>query len=360
MKGAKYSKTVDPEFSRILTQRVNTFFKDKGINPQAEQRMIGKSILLFGLYAGIYVLIISGLISNLPVLFLLWATLGFGQSLIGMAIMHDTVHGAYTKKHLVRMLLEIPIIAIGVETRIWQIEHNIIHHTYPNVDGIDQDIHPRFVFRFTRHQPRKWFHAFQHLYATFVYGLLIIEWLTIKDFVKVVKYHRMKFFKSGVETAAVTIIIILKKLAFYFVFLVLPLMLMPFESLLIVAMFLTMLVVAGINMTIIFQLAHVTSSCNAEAGPVELTDKNWHIHQLETTCNFAHSNKLLSYLIGGLNYQVEHHLFPQVCHVHYPRIAPIVKQTAEEFGVPYHYEKTFRGAVAAHYRHLRSLGQKQT
>jgi linoleoyl-CoA desaturase len=357
MQGAKYSKSVQAEFSTALNQRVSAYFENNKINPHAGQSMILKSVLLFGMYAGIYVLIIAGVTSNLPLLFFLWALLGLGQSLIGMSIMHDTVHGAYTKNRLVRQLLQIPIVAIGVEPKIWRIEHNILHHTYPNVEGIDQDIHPRYLFRFTTHQPRKWFHAFQHIYATLIYGFLIIEWITVKDLLKVVKYHRMQFFKSRAETISVAFLIILKKLLFYFIFLYIPLQVLPFEPFLIVAMFITMLVVAGISMTIIFQLAHVVPQCEAESSGANLADKNWHVYQLQTTCDFAHKNKLISYLIGGLNYQVEHHLFPHICHVHYPALSAIVKQTANEFGVSYHYEDTFIGAVKSHYKHLKQLGR---
>jgi linoleoyl-CoA desaturase len=356
MQGARYSESVQVEFSKTLNQRVRSYFKDNGINPYAEQTMVLKTMVLFGLYVTVYLLIILGAVSNIPLLFFLWGLLGLGQSFIGMSIMHDAVHGSYTKNRLVYYLLQVPIIAIGVEPKIWRIEHNVLHHTYPNVEGVDQDIHPRFVFRFTEHQKRKWFHGYQHIYATFIYGLLIIEWMTVKDFLKVIKYHRMGFFKSWMQTGSIALMILLKKLVFYFVFLYLPLKLLPFNPLLIGAMFLTMLVIAGISMTIVFQLAHVVSHCESEKDTDNLADKNWHVYQLETTCDFAHGNKLVSYLIGGLNYQIEHHLFPQICHVHYPAISAIVKQTANEFGVIYHYEDTFSGAIKAHYRHLKQLG----
>lgn len=356
MQGAKYSKSVQAEFSKTLNERVDAYFKNNQIDPLAGSSMILKSVLLFGLYAIIYLCIISGIVSSVPLLFFLWALLGLGQAFIGMSIMHDTVHGAYTRKGFARNVLEVPIIVIGVEPMIWKIEHNILHHTYTNVEGIDQDIHPRYVFRFTVHQPKKWFHSYQHIYATFVYGLLIIEWLTVKDFIKVIKYHRMGFFKSYAESAFVAMTILAKKLIFYFVFLYLPIHFLSFDSKLVTAMFITMLVVAGIIMTIIFQLAHVVSHCNAESSPSNLADKNWHVYQLQTTCDFAHNNLLLSYLIGGLNYQIEHHLFPRVCHVHYPEISKIVKQTANEFGIEYHYEDSFMGAIKAHYLHLKELG----
>lgn len=356
MQNARYSQTEQTEFSTTLNRRVRSYFKNNGINPHAGHSMILKSVLLFGIYVTIYLLIILGGISNLFLLFFFWILLGFGQSFIGMSIMHDEVHGAYTKNRFVHYLLQIPIIAIGVEPKIWSIEHNVIHHTYPNVEGIDQDIHPRYLFRFTEHQPKKWYHAYQHIYATLVYGLLIIEWLTVKDFLKVINYHRMGFFKSWVETVSVTLTILLKKLIFYFLFLYMPIQLLPFDTLLVVAMFFTMLVTAGITMSIVFQLAHVVSRCHTESDGSRLPDKNWHVHQLETTCNFAHGNKFVSYFIGGLNYQIEHHLFPNVCHVHYPAISGIVKQTAYEFGVPYHYENTFWGAIKAHYGYLKQLG----
>jgi linoleoyl-CoA desaturase len=166
----------------------------------------------------------------------------------------------------------------------------------------------------------------------------------------------MRFLKSRADAASLALVILLKKLFFYFIFLYIPLQLLSFEPFLIVSLFLTMLVVAGITLTIIFQLAHVVPHCEAESSPANLVNKNWHVYQLQTTCDFAHGNKLVSYLIGGLNYQVEHHLFPHVCHVHYPAISSIVKQTATEFGVPYHYEETFLGAIKAHYRQLKELG----
>lgn len=358
MQVARYSQTVQTEFSSTLDQRVKSYFKDNGINPSGSQSMILKSVLLFGSYTVVYLIILLADISNIPVLFCLWGLMGLLLSFIGMAIMHDTVHGAYTQNQVIFYLLQLPILAIGVEPKIWRIEHNVLHHTYPNVEGMDQDIHPRFVFRFTENQQRKWFHSYQHLYATFVYGLLLIEWLTVKDFLKVLKYHRMGFFRSRREMVVLASVILLKKVLFYFVFLYLPLHILPLSSFLVVTLFLTMLVVAGISMTIVFQLAHVVSCCKAESTIELLAAKNWHVHQLETTSDFAHGNKLVSYLIGGLNYQIEHHLFPHICHVHYPAISAIVRQTANEFGVVYHYENTFWGAIKSHYGHLKRLGRK--
>lgn len=305
-------------------------------------------------------MILSGMIESAAGIFFFWGLLGLGQSFLGMCVMHDAVHGAFTKRRMIRFLLGIPITAIGVEEKIWRIEHNILHHTYPNVDGIDQDIHPRFVFRFTKDQPRKWFHAYQHIYACFFYCFLIIEWLTIKDFLKVLRFYKLRFFKTKKEAARVVIVVLFKKFLFYVLFLLIPLYILPFATAQIVMMFFTMLAVAGLVMTVVFQLAHVAGNCGSVARNESLSEKNWHVYQLETTCNFAHNNRLLSYLIGGLNYQIEHHLFPQICHSHYPDIAKIVRQTAQDFGFPYHYEAAFLSAVMNHFRHLKAMGMKAT
>ena len=357
MKNIRFSTSEDNDFSEILTKRVYDYFDKNGINTYANKPMVLKTLLFFGFYTAIYLFILNGNSTNLVLLFVLWGTLGLLQSFIGMSIMHDTVHEAYTKSRFIRFFLQLPILAIGVEPKIWKIEHNIIHHTYTNVEGIDQDIHPRYLFRFTKNQPKKWFHAYQHLYSTLIYSLLIIEWVTIKDFLMTVKYHRMHFIKTKRQTALIIGMIVIKKTVFFYLFLILPLKTLDFKPHIIVLMFLTMMVVAGISMTIIFQLAHVVPKITTENNHENLSKINWKVYQLATTCDFAHKNKPLTYLIGGLNYQIEHHLFPHICHIHYPEIAKIVRETTKEYHLPYHYEETLFQAIKSHYSHLKELGR---
>lgn len=347
---------VDEQFANTLKSRVNSYFKTNNVDPKANSVMVWKTLLSFSLYASIYFAIIFGFTHNLILYYCLWILLGLGQAFIGMTLMHDLVHGAYTKNKFIYYFLQIPVILIGVESLIWKIEHNVLHHNYTNIDGIDQDIHPRFVFRFSENQPRKWFHKYQHIYATFIYGLMIIEWVTVKDFIKVIKYRKEGFIKTNKEAFFTTLSILIKKAIFYAVFLIFPLIYIDLPSGVIVSMFITMLVVSGIVLTIIFQTAHVVSACSFFNIDDDSFKKSWHVHQMLTTANFSIGNKFITYLVGSLNYQIEHHLFPNICHVHYPSISEIVKTTALEFGIPYYSNKTIFAAVYEHYKHLKELG----
>ena len=352
----KFLQTSDNDFQRKLQERVNDYFARNEIVRKADISMLWKTFFAVGFYALVYVVILFGSISNLGVYFLLWVLLGLGHTFIGICVMHDKVHGAYTKNKFASFLLEIPILLIGVESKIWSIEHNIIHHNYTNVNGIDQDINPRFFFRFSKDQPKRSFHRFQHVYATFLYGLLIIEWITWKDFVKVRKYYCMGFLTTVLETVLLTLQILIKKLVFFAVFLIIPLMVLPLPNYLIVLMFLTMVFVSGVTMTIIFQLAHVVP--NVEFGDVDRDEQvNWHLHQMRTTSNFAMNNKVITFFLGGLNFQIEHHLFPDVCHVHYQSLSEIVQYTARECDYPYHSNSTFFIAIRNHYTMLKELGR---
>lgn len=357
MQAYRFQSKNDAQFVQTLNDRVEAFLKEQKIGRKANTKMVFKTILHFGIFIGIYSLILSDQIHNLALIFLLWALLGVGQALIGMTIMHDTVHGAYSGKKWVNALLEIPIIAIGVESAIWRIEHNFFHHNYTNIEGVDQDIHPRYLFRFSKHQPKKWFHRFQHIYAVFLYALLTFEWMTVKDFMKVNKYFKESVITVKKKAWTLAMIILIKKLIFFTLYLIIPILVLSFPWYLIVLMFFTKLAVSGVIMTVIFQTAHVVPNCDFLDPVSQEMKDSWHMHQLKTTANFAHGHRVVTYLLGGLNYQIEHHLYPDICHVYYPELAVIVKKTAQEFSMPYHENNSLWSAISGHFALLKMHGR---
>lgn len=344
----------DDAFMKTLHERVNAFFAVHGNMKKATGSIVFKTIVLFTIYISLYlILILKGDVNSL-FSWLGWATMGILLGLIGMNVLHDKVHGSYTQSSLGQLLLEIPILFIGAESSIWQIEHNHIHHNFTNVNGVDQDINPRFLFRFSPHQKRLWFHRFQAIYAPFLYALLLFEWLTIKDFIKVIKYNKEGYLKNK-EAKRLYVQIALKKLFFHIIFLGIPLWIGS-SWVLVVGKYILMLSIGGIFMTLIFQLAHVTHDVQFTEGDRLPSGQNWHRFQLESTHNFAPNNRLITAILGGLNYQIEHHLFPDISHVHYRKLAPIVEKTALEFNYPYYCYPSLSAALWNHFSYLNRMG----
>ncbi|MEO9967716.1 MAG: acyl-CoA desaturase [Reichenbachiella sp.] len=355
----KFSKKQDLEFTATLKSRVNAYFQENGLNRDANSKMVIKSICLFTWYLTPYFILIFGGITSIPVLLSLWVIMGLGKAFIGTAVMHDSLHGSYSKSKTVNFWMGLSAMLIGVDSLIWKIQHNVLHHTYTNIEDTDEDILPRIVFRFSRNQPKKWFHRFQHIYAPLFYCVPLLEWLTTKDFLKAFDYKKMKLIKPGAEFRKEFAAIVLRKM-FYYVFLVaVPMWLIPIPAWMTMVMILVSSGVTGIMLAMIFQTAHVVPSAAFYKVEGEEVDHSWTAHQLLTTCNYGMNDKVLSWLVGGLNFQIEHHLFPDVCHVHYPQLAPIVQQTTSEFGIPYYAVDTFGDAVASHFHMLKELGRNE-
>ncbi|WP_255443976.1 acyl-CoA desaturase [Robiginitalea sp. SC105] len=292
-------------------------------------------------------------------LFLLYITSGLGMAGIGMGIMHDAIHGSYSRNRTVNRYLGYTMNLVGASSSVWRIQHNVLHHTYPNIDGADDDLNAPFFLRFSPNAKRYWLHRFQFLYAWFFYCLSTISWITTKDFVRLNRYKKMGFISRGKEFRKELLKLVLWKVAYYTFALVLPLIFVPLAPWIVVLAFIGMHLMTGVMISTVFQVAHIMPSLE-----FPLPDENavisgdWALHQLATTTNFAPKSRLFSWLIGGLNYQVEHHLFPNICHVHYRQLSRIVAKTAREFDMPYHSHNTFGGAVWNHIKMLYSLGKE--
>ena len=353
----KFNNTDRPEFFDELRKRVNQHFKDNKISKYANANMKIKTIFMICLYFLPLAAMLSGLVSSLGWVLLMWLLMGFGMSGIGLSIMHDANHGAYSRNKNVNKYLGYLVNFIGGYHVNWKIQHNVLHHSFTNVHDIDEDI-KKPIMRFSPNQTRKNIYRFQAFYAPFFYSLMTAYWLVSKDFEQVVRYNKANLLSGQNTTFKKSLTeIILTKALYVILFIALPLILIPIPWWQILLGFLMMQFISGLLLALIFQPAHVVENTNffkvAEDGSVE---NNWAIHQMRTTSNFANRSVVFSWLIGGLNYQIEHHLFPNICHIHYKKISKIVKKTAEEFNIPYYHHKTFFGAVRSHFMLLNSLG----
>ena len=301
-----------------------------------------------------------GVVASPWLLIALYLTSGIGMAGIGMGIMHDAIHGSYSKNQKVNQLLGYTMNLIGANATVWKIQHNVLHHTYTNIDGADDDINAPFFLRFSPHAKKNGLHRFQHWYVWFFYGLSTVSWVTAKDFIRLNRYRKMGFLNKKDEFRNEFIKIVGWKLLYYSYALIIPLFMVPMAPWIIVLAFLCMHFITGMLISIVFQVAHIMPSTEFPLPNEDgVVDGNWFAHQLATTTNFAPKSRFFSWLIGGLNYQIEHHLLPNVCHIHYKELSGIVAETVREYNLPYNTKSTFITAIMDHIGVLRKLGKRQ-
>ncbi len=346
------------KFFRTLNSRVNAYFKENNIKKTGNWQIYLKTAILFAIFLAPYFLIMA---LNLPFWahLLLSVAMGIGMAGIGMNVMHDGNHGSYSSKNWLNKFMGGTIYILAGNVYNWQVQHNVLHHTYTNIQGHDEDLDAGKIIRFTHSAKWRRFHKFQHYYSIFLYGLLTFNWAITTDFLQMKRYLKRKLSYGKFKSPAFQwTTLVITKVIYFSIWIVLPMIAGVIWWKVLIGFFL-MHYTAGLILSVVFQLAHVVEATDNpvpdENGTMENT---WAIHQLYTTANFAPKNKVVNWFTGGLNHQIEHHIFPNISHVHYSKISKIIKETAAECNLPYHEFKTMRSAVAAHFRHLKELGMK--
>lgn len=320
--------------------------------------MYVKTVFMLSLYFVPFVISLS-FVQSAWVYYALWLLMGVGLSGVGLAVMHDASHGAYSDNPKLNKFLAYSLNFTGGGCAgFWNIQHNMLHHTYTNIHGLDEDISRTKVLRFSPHANKLPMHNYQHFYAWFLYGLMTISWITAKEFRQLKEFNERGLINSKKAYNSLLAELLITKIGYYLVNLILPLLIAPVATWLVIISFLSMHFVAGLLLSLIFQPAHVIPSSEYplpdDRGSVE---NNWAVHQITTTANFSPQSTYFSWFVGGLNYQIEHHLFPRICHIHYKDISKIVEQTAKEFGLPYHSQKTWFQAIYNHGKLLKTFAK---
>lgn len=361
----RFAPKVEGGFFTTVNARVNTYFEQQKLSPYATPGMWIKTVAMLLLYFVPYILLVTGFAAERTWLFFtLWFVMGWGMIGIGTSVMHDANHGTYSKNSKINKCVGSILEVIGGYSVTWKIQHNVLHHTYTNIAGLDEDIDSIKLLRFSPQQPRSWYHRYQYIYAWFFYTIMTLYWMTVKDYRQVVRYKQHDLLvKHRVSPKQAILRITVFKLFYYSYIIVLPILFSGMPWYFVLFGFLIMHFTAGLFLSCIFQPSHVMETSRF-AAPVATEGTNrmedsWAVHEVANTTNFAPNNRILSWFIGGLNYQIEHHLFTGICHVHYPKIAPIVKSTAREFSLPYHELPTFIKALSEHAKMLKILGRIQ-
>ncbi len=353
-----FNKEEGLDFITVLRKRIHQYFEDRRHSSRATLFTYFKSLSMIASVGIVYSLILSNFFGGMGVL-ILYSIMGVVAAITTMNIAHDALHGAYASQSVGNRSLGFVMDVLGgVSSFYWKKEHTVDHHTYTNISGHDADLDIPFFLRLCPKAPRYSFHRFQHIYAFFLYSLNLIRWAYHSDVRRIyhiiTNQHSKTIRPSGLEI----FFLVFFKLVHLGFFVGLPLLVVDVAWWQIIVGYFCSLAITGITMTVIFQLAHIVEDVDFplpnDEGKIE---NNFVIHQLTTTSNFATNSKIVSFLLGGLNFQVEHHIFPHVCHTHLSKIAPIVKQTAQEFGLPYFENPSFFTALRSHYRMLKKFGQ---
>jgi linoleoyl-CoA desaturase len=351
-----FARDTSDGFQRDVRARVQAYFRREGKSIHANREMIVKTVLIMLGWSSTYVLILTGIFSPLGMLGLAIAH-GFFAALIGMNIAHDALHGSFSGNNLVNRGIGVIFNLIGANDDIWKISHNVTHHTYTNIPEYDGDIRLHPVIRLEPTQRRWWIHRFQYIYAYLFYSLATLFWVFIKDYRKLVEHQSRTPVQKAIPPTKVFRLLGFKVL-YYIMFLALPMVLLDLAWYWILFGFVVTHLVEGLVLAVIFMLAHIIEGTEfPEAGPDGKIEMAWADLQMHTTANFAVGSWIMKHLTGGLNMQIEHHLFPHICHTHYPRIAPLVRQAAADHNLPYIEHRTFFGAIASHGRMLKKFGR---
>jgi len=355
----KFNRKDHPEFFKVLNQRVNSYFSDNNLSKKANAPMVLKTIFMVSLYFIPFAILLSGVNISFWFIMSMWALMGLGMAGIGLSVMHDANHGSYSTNQNVNKLVGFIINFMGAYHGTWKIQHNVLHHSYTNIEGYDEDTDNN-IMRFSPIRSKSPLFRFQAYYAPFLYCLMSFNRFLVKDFKQLFTFNKAGLLKSQNMGFWSTFgKIVFNKIWYVLLTIALPIYLLPVSAWWIIGGFFLMHSICGIILALVFQCAHIIEETHfyEPAEDDESMENSWAIHQLKTTANFANTSTIFSWLIGGLNYQIEHHLFPNICHVHYKNISGIVKSTTHEYDLPYHQHVTFYGALKSHFSYLDQLGR---
>ncbi len=360
LKIVRFAPKSETTFYETLKKNIDEFFKENKIAPTGNAALRWKTVAMLALFFVPNILLISGVAAGSTLLFFgLWFLMGLGMIGVGCSVHHDSNHGSYSSNKTVNKVVGDLVNLVGGYDVTWRIQHNILHHTYTNIEGLDEDIEVGGLMRFSPHSKKYSFHRYQHIYAWFLYCLLTIQWVTYKDYRLLFQYEEKGLLKKERITLSKALLeLSIYKVIYFGYALVLPIIFSGMPWYMVVAGFFVLHFTAGLGLSLIFQLAHVLETSEfplpTDEGKIE---NNWAVHQLLNTADFSPKSRIMYWFIGGLNYQVEHHLFPHISHVHYPQIAKIVKKTAQQYGLPYQVMPNFIAAIREHGRMLYKMGR---
>ncbi|MDH5365828.1 MAG: fatty acid desaturase [Cyclobacteriaceae bacterium] len=343
------------EFYITAKKRVNDYFMEIGEIGKKNIFLYFKAILFLSIHVILYLLLLKS--ENIWIAASCMILMGPMSILIGINIAHDGAHGAISKYKIVNKFFLSLLDFLGANSYMWKNRHVHSHHLYPNILNSDADLKQNPLIRIFPNDELKSYHRYQYLYAPFLYLLYTMNWLLFRDFHDFTA-EKIGSFKIKQHPKNEFLKLLLFKSIYLSYILIVPVIYSNLSISAIILSYILMNFSASILITLALIPSHV-----AENSLFPLPDEkgmmpnSWSHHQVLTIIDFATKNRFLNFFFGGFNHHVAHHLFPKICHIHYPKITPIIKQTAQEFGLKYNYEDSFINAYISHFKLLKNNGK---
>lgn len=341
---------------KVLKEQVDGYFTATQLHRAGNEKLYWKSGVQIISGTALYIVLLF--FTPAPVIsILLCVLLGINLAVIGFNVMHEGGHHSFSRYALLNNAAAYFLNVLGGNAYYWRVKHNINHHTYTNIEGLDSDIDVKPFMRLCNEQPIKTYHRYQHIYWPVLYAVSYLAWVFYEDFQK---YFTRKVSVNSERNnldSKQHFIFWFSKVMYIIVYMIIPVMCVGWLTWLIGFTLVT--TVCGLSTSIVFQLAHIVEGTEFHSPEnVPGTSKvEWAIHQIRTTANFATSSKCLHWLLGGLNFQIEHHLFPRISHIHYPVISLFVRQACRKYNLVYNEYSSMKSAISAHIAHLYRLGR---
>lgn len=359
-KKVRFKSTPEKDnFIKDYRSRVNEYFKQKGISQYANREMKIKTVFAFMAWLAVYALIMSDVLSAYPIALILGFTLlGFVNIFIAFNVVHDACHNAYSKSRKTNKILGLSMNFIGGNAYLFTMMHNA-HHAFVNIHGIDVTLESHGLFRFTPHEPHKKFHRWQHIYTPIIYALAMLHWAIVKDWKWFYQEKHIGNQKNIKHPKSEFWTLLIGKVVYFGLTLALPMIFLSAEWYWILIGWVNIHLLPGLTFAVMFQATHVyngtTYPLPDKEGNIE---NNYALHVLATTADFSRKNRVGTWLMGGINIHVVHHIFPTICHVHYPQLTQILKDTCEEYGIEYQENPNLWVAFSKHMQMLKILSKE--
>lgn len=346
------------EFAKALRMAIARYFKENNISRYGNREMHLKTVFAAVTWLAVWALIMSNILSEYPLAVLAAFTLlGYVNIFIAFNIAHDACHDAYSKNPKINKIMGYSLNFVGGNSYLFRMMHNA-HHQYVNIHGTDVTLETHGLFRFTPDEPWKPVHRFQHIYTPVLYALAGIHWAIVKDFKWFFGEAHIGNNKYIKHPKSEYVALFVGKIVHFGLHLILPMIFLNLAWYWVIIGYFCLHFLPGLTFALMFQVTHIFDGTHYpipdEEGNI---DNNYAIHVLETTADFSRRSRVGSWLMGGINIHVIHHIMPSICHVHYPAVTKILIDVANDYGIEYNENRTFWQALSKHMRLLHHLSR---